>query len=191
MMALPEGRRGQALALALTMLVVALAWFGGIAPALAWYAGRHEHLAEQQALAARMIGIAGTAPALQRQLQQADAAGPAPRAVLQGATDAIAGAALQQAVGDMAGAAGASVTSAELLAAQPVGGYRRISLHVTASATWPRFVALLSAISQATPRMLVDDVSLRQPFVLGEKAAHPIDATFTVIAFSAGAAPVR
>ena len=191
MTALPTGRRGQALALALTLLVLVLAWYGGAAPALAWYAGRQEHLVEQQALAARMASIAGTAAALQRQVAQAAAAGPAPSAVLDGATDAIAGAALQQAVGDMAAAAGASVSSAELLAAQPVGSYRRISLHVTASATWPRFVALLRAVAQATPRMLVDDLSLRQPLVLGDKQAHPVDASFTVIAFSVGAAAAR
>lgn len=190
MTALPDGRRGQALAVGLTVLVAVLAWYGGVAPVLAWYGDREDRLAERQVLAARMSGIAGLVPALQRQLQQADAAGTSPGAkpvgaVLEGGTDAIAGAALQGAVGDMANAAGASVTSAELLAAQPVGAYRRISLHVTASAPWPRVVTLLGAVAQATPRMLVDDLSLRQPTVLGQASSHPVDASFTVIAFRA------
>ncbi len=187
----PTGRRGQALAVALLLLVASLAWFGGVAPTLSWYAGRTAHLLEQQALASRMAGVAGTIPALQRVLQQAEPPGGASRPMLEGGSDAIAGAALQQAVGDMAAAAGAPVTSAELLPATAVDRYRRISLHVTASTTAPKLIALLSAVSQATPNMLVDDLSLRPSSMLGGAGAQSLEASFTVIAFCAGTAAAR
>lgn len=184
---LPTGPRGQILAVALTVVVLALAWLGGVAPALDWYAARAEYLDGQQALAARMAGIAASAPALQRQLARVGDA-PPPRTVLDGATDAIAGAALQQAVQDMAAKAGVTVTSAEVLPAETVGSYRRIGLHVTASGGWPVIVALLEAVAQATPRMLVDDLTLRQGLALGPSESHPLQAAFTVIAFHATAA---
>ena len=188
MMALPTGRRGQLLAMAVTLLAALLIWFGCIAPALGWYAARRDYLEQQQALAARMRAVASTAPALQRILDNAASAAPAPTAVLEGASDAIAGATLQQAVQDMAAKAGASISSAELLPAEPVGSFRRISLHVSVNGPWTVLMALLGAIAQATPRMLVDDLSLRESLALGQADVHPLAAGFTVIAFAGPAA---
>ena len=187
MTSLPTGRRGQALAVALTVMLVALVWLGAVAPALDWYWARAEHLDEQRTLAARMEGVALAAPALRQQVAAGSAA-PAARTMLDGATDAVAGASLAQTVQDMAAKAGATVTSAEVLPADTVGSYRRVGLHVTASGGWPVVVALFSAIAQATPRMLLDDVSLRQSVALGQAESRPLEVGFTVIAFHAGAA---
>lgn len=185
---LPSGRRGQMLAVALTAIALAAVWLGVMGPALDWYAGRTERLEQQRTLAARMAAIAATAPALERQLAAADAAAPPPRAVFEGATDAVAGAALQQAVQDIAVHAGATVLSAEMLPSEAVGSYRRIGIHVQVSASWPVLVALMDAALEATPRMLVDDVTLRQGLALGQAESHPMEAGFTLIAFHAGSA---
>ena len=186
MRGLPNGRGGQALAVVLLVAVLALAWAGGAAPALAWYADRADYLVQQQTLAARMQAIAATAPPLQRQLAQADTAPPPARSLVDGATDAIAGATLQQAVQDMAARAGATVSSAEVLPAETAGAYRRIGLRVTVSGGWPVVVALLRALAEGLPRTLVDDLSLRQSLALGQTDSHPLEASFTVIAFHAG-----
>ena len=183
---LPTGRRGQALALGLALLVIAVIWLGAVAPALDWYGARADQLSRQQTLAARMASIAATAPALQRLVARMDSAAPGPRTMLEGATDAVAGAALQQAVQDMAARTGATVTSAEVLPAETAGSYRRIRLHVTATGPWPGIVALFGAVAEAVPHMLVDDVSLRQSLALGAVDRHPLEASFTVIAFHAG-----
>ncbi len=187
MMSLPTGRRGQALAVSLTLLVLALVWLGAVSPAIDWYQGRAESLTQQQTLADHMEAIAATAPALQRQVAQADTAPPPARMLLGGATDAIAGAQLQQAVQDMAVKAGATVTSAEVLPAETVGSYRRIGLRVTVTGGWPVLVALFTALSQATPRMLVDDLSLHPSPAASNGESHPLEATFTVLAYRAGA----
>ena len=185
---LPTGRRGQVLALGLTVLVAALVWLGAVAPAWDWFAERSEYLAQQQTLAARMASLAASAPALRERVARMDSAAAAPRIVLDGATDAVAGAALQQAIQDMAARTGATVTSAEVLPAETAGGYRRISLRVTVTGAWPVIVALFAAVAQSVPRMLTDDVTLRPSIALGASDRHPMEALFTVIAFRAGPA---
>ena len=186
--ALPTGQRGQALALGLTAVVLAAIWFGAVAPALQWYAGRTEFLQQQRQFATRMTSVAATAPALQAQLAAADAA-PPPRSVFEGATDAIAGAALQQAIQDIAARTGAVVLSAEVLAVQPVAGYGRIGVRMTVSAPWPQLVALLQATLDATPRMLVDDLTIRQNNIAGGPEQRPLEAAFTVDALHAAPPP--
>lgn len=188
MTALPTGRRGQALALGLALLAAAALWLGVAAPLLGWYADRAETLGQRRVLAARMAEVAATAPALQAEVQAAAANGPPARAVVEGATDAVAGAALQQQVQDMTAQAGATLTSAESLPAEAAGAYRRIGLHVSVTGQWPVMVALFAAIAHATPGMLVDDLQLQSGLLLGPTTTHPLEASFTVLAFHAGSA---
>lgn len=189
MIALPTGRRGQVLAVAMLLLLVGLVWLSAVTPAIDWYRDRAETLSQQQTLAARMASVAATAPALQSEIARSGGAPAAAITLLPGATDAIAGSALQQAVQDMAGRAGATIGSAEVLPAETIGGYRRIGLHVTVSGSWPVVIAMLRAVAEATPRMLVDDVALRPALALNQSDTHPLEASFTVIAFHAPVAP--
>ena len=163
-----------------------MVWYGAIAPVFQWYAGRTEYLQQQRQFAARMASVAGTAPALQQQLAKAEAA-PPPRSVFEGATAAIAGAALQQAVQDIAARTGAVVLSAEVLPVQPVAGYQRIGVRLTVAAPWPQLIAMLQATLEATPRMLVDDLTIRQTDISGGREQRPMEAAFTVNALHAPA----
>jgi general secretion pathway protein M len=184
---LPTGRRGQLLASALTLAVVASVWAGVVSPLLGWHAEQTQRLDQRRALAHRMTELVETLPALQAEAAGRNAAGPAPSAVLAGETDAVAGAALQLLMQQMATGAGTSLSSVEVLPAEAVGGYRRIGLHVALAAPWPVLVHLLQAIEQATPPMLVDDLRLHgSPLV---NVALPMDASFTVLAFRDGKAP--
>ena len=179
---LPTGPRGRVLALAVTGLLLALLWLGAVAPLLEWHAARTERLAGRRALAERMGSLAETLPRLRR---EATAGGDAAPALLEGASDSVAGAALQGQVGDMAGRAGLGVGSAELLPAEAAGRFRRVSLRLTASGSWTALVALLRALEDATPRMLVDDLQLRDSPSIAPDAGRPVAATLTVVAFRA------
>jgi Tfp pilus assembly protein PilO len=179
------------LALAMTVVAVAILWLGAISPALGWYAERAEYLAQQQTLAARMASVAGSAASLQQRLAAANAAAPESAAMLAGATDSVAGANLQQAVQDIATRAGATVLSAEMLPATAAGSYRRIGVHLSVSGSWPQLTRLMATALQATPRMLIDDVQLHQTLALGAQDAHPMQASLTVIAFSPGQQAAR
>ena len=156
--ALPEGRRGQALAVSLVVLAAFLLWLGVLGPLAGWYADRSETLDQLRARAAREAALIETLPALRA---EADSVAKTPtRAVLAGGSDAIAGATLQEQVQAMASSAAAQLTSIETLPAEQSGAYRRIGVRMELSAQLPVVVALLKAIEEAEPSMLVDDIRL-------------------------------
>lgn len=180
--ALPDGLRGRLLALALTLTVLAALWFGCAQPLIAWHAARADALVQRRALLQRMTALVATLPELQR---QAPAEHAAASALLAGSSDAIAGAALQSDVQRMAASAGVTLRSLETLPAEARGNYHRIALRVSTAAPWPVLVALLRAIEQGPPRMLIDNLQLRAPVVEGRPANSPITAAFTIVAFRA------
>ncbi|HEX4172412.1 MAG TPA: type II secretion system protein GspM [Acetobacteraceae bacterium] len=178
--ALPEGVRGQLLALALTVTALAVAWAGCLQPLIDWHASRAEALEQHRLLLQRMTGISAILPELQQQSSGAHA--PA-AALLEGQSDAIAGAALQSEVQGMAVSAGAELNSMEMLPGEQRSAYRRVGLRVTTAAQWPVLIELLRAIEQGSPRMLVDDLQLRAPPIEMRASNQPISAAFTVFAF--------
>src|SRR5690348_15481232 len=104
--ALPEGLHGRLLALSLAATVLAVLWAGCIQPLVDWHAARADMLQQRRALLQRMAALAATLPELQSQSsgERAPAA-----ALLESATDAVAGAALQSTVQRMATTAGAGL----------------------------------------------------------------------------------
>jgi general secretion pathway protein M len=181
---LPTGRRGQALAWALLLVVLAAIWVAAAAPLLDWHAEREETLQQRATLARRMAQVAAGLPELQRQAAAA-AAGPVAATLLDGSTDAVAGARLQQLIQDMAGRAGATLSSTETLPAEAVASYRRIGVRVALSVSWGVLVQLLLAVEQASPQMLVDDLQIHGVRRIGVAGEPPLEATFTVLGFRA------
>lgn len=184
--ALPEGPRGRALALGLLAVLLAAVWAAVAQPLLAAYQDGAEALARRQALADRMQAVAASLPELARAAEARKTAAAPAVATLQGASDALAGAALQSQVEAMAGSAGAHLSSTEALPAEPVGAYRRVALRVTVDANWPQFIHLAQAIEQATPRMFIDDLQIHAQPAAEKLQEPPIDISFTVLAFRAG-----
>jgi general secretion pathway protein M len=184
-LALPEGPRGRAMALGLTAIVLAAAWLAVGQPLVQAYAERAEAVESRAALAVRMADLAASLPELQREAaaQSSDATPAA--ATLQGASDALAGAALQSRVEAMSNGAGGHLTSTEALPAEQVQAYRRVALRVTVDATWPVMVKLMQAIERATPRMFVDDLQVHAQPAAEKVREPPLDISFTVLAFRA------
>lgn len=180
--ALPDGRRGQILAAALTVVVTLALWLGIAAPMIDWYRAGAEVLVQRQALLHHMQALADTLPALEH---APAAAKPAAPALLSGTTDALAAAAMQSAVQAMAARSGIELTSMETLPAEPRGTFRRIGLRVSLTASWPVVIELLRAAGQGQPHMLVDDVQLRVAPVQRRDSSTPIGASFTLLAFRA------
>ncbi|HEX3404890.1 MAG TPA: type II secretion system protein GspM [Acetobacteraceae bacterium] len=186
--ALPDGLRGRLLALALTVVVIVVAWLACVQPLLEWHAARAEALDQRSLLLQRMTALVATLPELERQSSGEHAP---TAALLEGASDAIAGAALQSAVQGMATTAGAELNSMEMLPAEQRGAYHRIGLRVATAAPWPVLIDLLRQIEQGMPRMLIDDVQLRAPPVELRAAASPISAAFTIVAFRTAASGAK
>jgi general secretion pathway protein M len=186
--ALPTGRAGHALAVGLLLLLLAVIWAAVVSPLIGWYEARAEAIAERAMFAQRMSDLAAELPALEQASRHLAKAAPARSALWRGATDAIAGAALQQRLQAMATATGATLSSAETLAPQKAGGYQRIRLRVAVSGSWSVLVHLLQLIAVNRPTMLVDDLRLSRSGLSLRPAAVQLDALFTVIAFRSGAA---
>jgi general secretion pathway protein M len=182
-LALPEGARGRVLALGIAGIVLASVWLAAGQPLLAAYADRADTLGRRAALATRMADIAASLPELQREAAARSHDAPPAAATLAGASDALAGAALQSLIEGMSNSAGGHLSSTEALPAEQVGAYRRVALRVAVDATWPVLVRLLQDIERATPRMFIDDLQIRaQP--AAEKLREPaLDISFTVLAF--------
>ncbi|RYJ04118.1 MAG: hypothetical protein EON47_01595 [Acetobacteraceae bacterium] len=185
---LPTGLRGRLLALGLTVLVLALVWAVVVDPLLGWKTALTDAVENRGAVARRMALAAETLPALRQQAQGEGQDRAPAAALLEGNTDALAGAALQVRVRELANQAGVSLASAEALPAEAIGVFRRIGMRVTAAGAWPVLVRLLQALEQASPRMLVDDMQLQAALSLGTETTRPVNATFTVFAFRAAVA---
>ena len=181
-MALPTGRRGKAMAVAITGLGLALVWLGAIVPLMNWHASLDQTRNEREVLASRMQALTDSLPRLKQQIQAEAAHGQQASTVIPGATDAIASASLQGQVEDMARKAGVTLTSAEALPAVELGQYRRIGLRLVVDGKWAVLVPFLHAIEQANPRMLIDDLQLQRGAVL-TGADMPLSGSLSVYGF--------
>ncbi len=182
-MALPTGRRGQLLALAMTVFVLGCVWIGAVAPALSWFHDRAETLRRQQAVALRMESLARTLPVLRQRAASAVSDDRRNGGVLPGSSDALAAAALQQRLDEMAGAAGVRIGSQEILPSAAAGEFRTVAVRITTHAPWNAVVALLLGMAQSETPMVVDELSLRGPPASNAEKTLPVDVSFTVTAF--------
>jgi hypothetical protein len=180
--ALPEGRRGAALALGLLAIVLAFVWVGAAAPLIGWYQARAVELARQRALAAHMQATVATLPATRAAAKRARGQ-PAADALLLGNSDAIAAASLQGTIEVIARGAGANLTSIAILPGEPAGAWRRIGLRLEVRAPFAVIVRFLEAVSRGAPPMLIDDLSLTGSAISAPGARETIAASLTVYAF--------
>jgi general secretion pathway protein M len=183
---LPTGRKGQALALALTALALVLILWGAVLPARDWYLAQAERLAQQQALAMRMARIAAALPALRAQEAAAPEAA-VPVALLQGETDSIAAANLQERLQALAATAGTSLSSVEMLPVdrpsnEPAESDRAIRLRIMLNAPWASLMKFLDVIEAGPPLMLIDDVRLEGVRLLLHDSP-PLQTSLTVTGF--------
>ncbi|HTZ70830.1 MAG TPA: type II secretion system protein GspM [Acetobacteraceae bacterium] len=184
MVGLPTGRNGRLLAVGLLIMALLVVWIGVVAPVVDWYSARAAQLSALNQRAAREAALIATLSTLKK--DAAAATSQPTRAVLAGSTDAIAGASLQEQVQSMATNADAQLTSIETLPAEQVADYRRIGVRVEMNAQLPVVVALLKAVEEAQPSMLVDDIHLASTPVGPMATQLPLDASFTVYGFRVG-----
>jgi general secretion pathway protein M len=188
-LSLPEGASGQALAVAAAAVVLALIWLTMLTPLLGWYANQSGALAAAQLEAAHLQALQAGLPELHRQIAASASESPAADILLHGGSDAIAGANLQAALNSLAAQSAASLDSTESVPAAASGGLRRIGVAVSLNASWPALVAFLTAIDSASPRMIVDDLTISAVSEPDAQRDVSLQANFTVAAFRAGSGP--
>jgi general secretion pathway protein M len=178
----PSGRTGQALALFITLLGVAAIWLVIVSPVLEWHQERVDQLRRDQELARRMAALVDTLPAL-REAARNTGQEARPAALLTGQTDAIAAAALQQKLEEMAATAGLRIGSEEIMPPQALGPLRAISVRITVSAPWQALVRLLQVLAESDMPMIADDVQLRGPATVQRASDPPIEGSLVVTGF--------
>ncbi len=102
-----------------------------------------------------------TRAALQEQAKAVAAGGAGETTLLEGDSDSVASAALQEMLQAMFAQAGIQLNSVETLPGEEAGAYRRIRLRVSFNASWPLLMALLKDIELARPALLVDELQVQ------------------------------
>ncbi len=183
---LPTGVRGQALAVGIAAMGLLIFWIAAIDPALNLYAERSERLAARTEVADRMERLAAQRASFEARAGQLDTAGPG-RHLLDGRTDAVAAAALQNVIQDIANSAGVSLTSVESLPAEAASGKaRRIGIKLSFSAPWPVLIGFLDATGRAEMPVLLDDLHIHSQSGM-QNGQQMLDAGFNVYAYAASA----
>jgi general secretion pathway protein M len=158
---LPTGWRGRMLALGLAFATLAAIYTLVVAPLLELYADRTVQIETRRTLLLKLQGLAAELPGLRARVAEIRANGDSSsKLTLQGASDAIASAALQGRVEELAGAAGITIGSTESLPAEARGPYRRLGLRMVLSGNYDGLVTLLSRLETAAPPLIVDNLQL-------------------------------
>jgi len=182
--ALPTGRRGRLLALAILLLAVGAAYLVIAAPLLGLYADRNALIEQRRNLAPRLGATAAELPVLRAQAAQLRATGNTKKVTLEGASDAIASANLQSRIEGIASSVGATVSSTESLPAETIGDYRRIGLRLVLSGEYETLMRLLAALETATPPLIIDNLQIHAQMSWGMAAAgRGLDAGLEVYGF--------
>jgi general secretion pathway protein M len=187
---MPSGRRGRILAVTVVLVVLAGLYLVVAAPLLELYAERAAVLAKGQTLLPRLHAAADELPDLRAQVEQLRAAAGTRKLTLEGASDAIAAAALQSRIEELAASVGATIGSTESLPAESRSDYRKIGLRYVLSGPYATLVRLLAKLEAATPPLVIDNLHihgvLRRP---GTPAATGLDAGLDVYGYRDGDKP--
>ncbi len=184
------GRRGQALAVAVGLVVLAIIWLGAIDPVRTWFDERQATLEQRQTLLHHMQDLVASLPALRATSSDRRADAPAPdgaaaAGALPGATDAVAAADLQERVQTMATAAGANLTAVETLPATAAGGWHKVALRISLNASWPVLMELVRAVERSPERIFIDHAQFHSPVVVTPPGSLPIPASMVLYGFRA------
>lgn len=180
------GRPGQALAVGLACLGLALVWFAAAAPLWRWFDHQQILLSQRQALLQQARDIAAELPDLRlTAARQHDGNAIGGAALVPGASDALAAAALQESLQRLAGNAGVSLAAVETMPATAAGHWRKVSLRISLNAPWPVLIDFLQAVENAPVRVLIDDIHLHSGAVDTTSLILPIRASMMVSGFRA------
>jgi Tfp pilus assembly protein PilO len=157
---LPRGLPGRILALSLTLVVVAGAYVLAVAPLLGLYSERASLLSTRELLRDKIVAAAAVLPLLRARASELSATSDAQEATLQGSSDPIAMANLQNRIEELATSAGAAVSSTETLPPEIRDYYRRIGLRVVFNGSYQSLITLISGLETSTTPLIVDNLQI-------------------------------
>ena len=181
---LPRGLPGRFLALALTFVVALAAYALVAAPLLGVYSDRSLLLANRELLRDKIAAVAAELPQLRARANELSTTSDAQQTTLQGSSDPIAMANLQNRVEELAASAGASISSTETLAPEIREYYRRVGLRVVLNGSFPSLMTFLSGLETSTTPLIVDNLQIHSvQSRAGSTQVARLDATVDVYGF--------
>lgn len=157
---LPRGLPGRVLAVSLTLFAVAAAYLLIVAPLFGLYADRASQLSTREMLRDKIVAAAAALPQLRARVSELSATSDAQQATLQGSSDPIAMANLQNRVEELATSAGAAVSSTETLPPEIRDYYRRIGLRVALNGSYESLMTFIAGLETSTTPLIVDNLQI-------------------------------
>lgn len=188
--ALPTGRPGRLLALGLTAAALLAVQSAVVMPLVEWHAERAEALARRGAFAAAMEELAASLPELRQHAAFSGASKGEGPLMLDGDSDAMASASLQERLQAMFAQAGVQVSSVETMPGEEAGAYRRIRLRLAFNASWPALMTFLRDVQLSTPALLMDELQVQPALHRIGTARGSFDVSCAVFAFRSGSTRV-
>jgi general secretion pathway protein M len=178
---------GRALALSVLCILIGLAYAALVAPLIDLYRSGEAALADRQLLVPKLDRLAAEVPSLRARLAALQAAGTGNEITLDGATDALASANLQNRLEQIAAANGVTIASTEAIAAEDRGPYRRIGLRLAVNGRYEAIVKLLAAIQESSPPLVLADLQIHGLFRTVEaRMSYPLETRFEVYGLRVG-----
>jgi general secretion pathway protein M len=163
---------GRVLALALLVLVLLAGHGLVLGPLLAEWRANAARIDQARELTLRYHAVAALCPELERRLEQLGAADADAWVYLEGASDALAAAALQDRVRELVAAAGGELRSTQILPAGDDDGLRRIALRVQLAVDAAALQAVLHELETGRPLLFLDNLVLRARQARGRGAVE-------------------
>jgi general secretion pathway protein M len=181
---LPHGLPGRFLALVLTFAVIFAAYGLVVAPLLSLYSDRSLLLANRTSLRDKIAAAAAELPQMRARANVLSGTSDVQQTTLEGSSDPVAMANLQNRVEELAAWAGASISSTETLQPEARDYYRRIGLRVVLNGSFPSLVTFFSGLETSTTPVVVDNLQLHNvQSRTGSNQVSRLDATVDVYGF--------
>lgn len=179
----------RALAVAILVAIVAVIYFALVQPLIDTYAADNVAIAQQQEVLLRYQRAAQELPVRQKELaalkqDQAKADG-----FLEGSSDTLIAAQIQNRVKTLANAAKTELKSSQVLPAAPDGKLKRIAIRGQISATTAGLLTIFHDLEAQSPSLFLDNVTLQaRPLTLRDRDnpgnGNTIDVQFDVYGYS-------
>ena len=171
---------GSLLSRTLAIVLLAVALIGGyrliVAPLLTSYQEGERDIEEARTLLQRYRALAEQRPLLAERLAEQQERAAAAAGYLEGPSDALAAAQLQDRVKSVVEAAGGELRSTQILPAQALEGdlgFRRTTIRVQIAVSTEGLATTLYELETGQPYLLIDDVTVRQERVRRRRRSEP------------------
>ena len=158
----PASFLSRILALALLGAVLAGLYLLAVRPMTEQYLHYRRSIDQSQDLLGQYRRLGASLPALQSQLDELDRRRASAGTQLQGASDALVAADLQNRIKGIVDARGGQLTSTQILAAKDEAELRRIGIRVQMTATVDALYRIFYDLESGKPFLFLDNIDIRQ-----------------------------